>query len=74
MCFSEDTAHADKDEFSNATTEDEDVPEDEDEGEEAESEHAEPRPEVPEMEGARMRETRLCYMVQHLMLHMTKIS
>jgi hypothetical protein len=52
--FLEDTAPADDDEFSNATTEDEDVPEDEDEGEEAESEPAEPRPEVPEMEGARM--------------------
>jgi hypothetical protein len=51
--YIEDTAPADDDEFSKATTEDEDVPEDEDE-EEAESEPAEPRPEVPEMEGARM--------------------
>jgi hypothetical protein len=40
--FLEDTTPADEDEFSNATTEDEDVPEDEDEGEEAESEPAEP--------------------------------
>jgi hypothetical protein len=52
--FLEDTAPADEDEFSNVTTEDEDVPEDEDEGEEAESEPVEPGPEVPEMEGARM--------------------
>jgi hypothetical protein len=71
--FLEDTAPADEDEFSNATTEDEDVPEDEDEGRKLNQNLQSQDLRFLKWKELVWRETRLYYMVQHLMLLMTKI-